>query len=321
MKATRGPLRDEQIAIKASRLSRRYGDKLAVRQLDLEIRRGAICGFIGPNGAGKTTTLRMLATLLHPTSGSARVFGYDVVREPDKVRPLIGFMPDQFGLYRDMVASEYLDFFGAAYGLPSRERKRAIDDVLALTDLTRKREEPIASLSRGMQQRLSLARVLLHDPELLLLDEPASGLDPRARIEIRALLAELRTMQKTIFISSHILSELAELCDEVVIIEAGRNVFGGSVAELQKKTARPRLIRVKVKEDPEDAATLLREQSQVAEAAVYEGQIEVTLGPDAEDASFLADLLVSTGFHILSLSPAETKLEDAFMEITRGEVT
>jgi ABC-2 type transport system ATP-binding protein len=317
----RPPLRDEKIAIKANRLTRHYGEKLAVHNLDLHIERGAICGFIGPNGAGKTTTLRMLATLLHPTRGSATIFGYDVVEEADKIRPLIGYMPDQFGLYRDMIVGEYLDFFGAAYGLPGDERKAAVTDVLALTDLTEKREEPVVSLSRGMQQRLSLARVLLHDPDLLLLDEPASGLDPRARIEIRALLSELRNMNKTVFISSHILADLAEICDQVVIIEQGRNVYCGSVRELQQRTAGQPLVRISVKENPQEAARLLREHPQVSEVAVNDGRIEVALAPEAQDTAFLADLLVHAKFQILSLIPAETKLEDAFMVITQGKVS
>lgn len=315
------PLHDQAVAVRTTGLTRRYGLKLAVNQLDIEIARGDICGFIGPNGAGKTTTLRMLATLLAPTSGVAKIFGYHVVREADQVRHLIGYMPDHFGLYRDMVAGEYLDFFAAAYSIPSQDRKKIVGDVLALTDLTEKRDEPIASLSRGMQQRLSLARVLLHDPELLLLDEPASGLDPRARIEIRALLTELQKMNKTIFISSHILTELAEMCNKVVIIEQGAVLFSGSLDALQKKIAPQRMVHVVVRDRAEDAVALLRERPEVSGAAVHGGTIEATLSPEAADPSVIARILVEGGFDILSLSPSEAKLEEAFMKITEGKVS
>jgi len=198
-------------------LTKRYGDVLALDDLTLEVGEGEIFGYIGPNGAGKTTTLKILATLLAPTSGRAQVCGYEVGRESTKIRPLIGYMPDFFGVYEDMTVAEYLTFFAAAYGLRGNRRTRILNEVLELTDLGSKRDTIVEALSRGMQQRLGLARTLVHDPKVLILDEPASGLDPRARIEIRELLKEVKRMGKTIIISSHILSELAQLCDAVGI--------------------------------------------------------------------------------------------------------
>ena len=320
--ATQRPVhRDSEIAVRTFGLRRRFGGKWAVDGLNVQIEKGDICGFIGPNGAGKTTTLRMVATLLEPTTGTAKVFGYDVRRDASKVRRLIGFMPDQFGLYRDMVAGVYLDFFGAAYGLSSADRKRVIQDVLALTDLAEKSEVPISSLSRGMQQRLSLARVLVHDPDLLLLDEPASGLDPRARIEVRALLSELQQMGKTIFISSHILTELAEICNKVVIIEEGRTLFSGSMDELRRKIAPQKEVRIELIDRADEAAGVLLDQPWVSEVATEEDAIVVTMMPSVRDHSPLAELLVGAGFRLLSMNPVEDKLEDAFMKITEGKVT
>src|SRR5205807_858231 len=220
--------------IKTVNLTKRYGTLVALSNLNLEIQPGDCFGFIGPNGAGKTTTIKILATLLQPTWGEARICDYVVGYESRLIRPLIGYVPDFFGAYEDMVVQEYLEFFAAAYNINGDQRRRVVGDVLELTDLAYKRDAMVDSLSRGMQQRLSVARVLLHDPKVLLLDEPASGLDPRARIEIRALLKELRSMVKTIMVLSHILPELADICNKIGIIEQGVLHVDGSVVDVMK---------------------------------------------------------------------------------------
>ena len=217
-------------AVETSGLTRSYGSMVALNNLNLTVQRGDLFGFIGSNGAGKTTSLRILATFLQPSSGTARVLGSDVVTDPDAVRRKIGYMPDFFGVYKDMEVTEYLDFFGACYRLPAAKREKTIGDVLELVGLTEKKGALIGALSRGMQQRIGLARVLIHDPDLLLLDEPASGLDPRARIEMMAILQELQRLGKTIIISSHILSELQTLCNRCAIIERGKLIYTGPVS-------------------------------------------------------------------------------------------
>jgi len=222
--------------IQTINLTKKYGDLMALNNLNLEIEQGDCFGFIGPNGAGKTTTIKILATLLKPTWGEARIDGLSVGPvNARQVRSIIGYVPDYFGSYEDMVVTEYLEFFAATYGIHGQKRKQIIDDVLSLTDMAYKADSEVNGLSRGMQQRLSLARVLLHDPKVLLLDEPASGLDPRARIEIRELLKELHRMGKTILISSHILLELADLCDHLGIIEQGELKFTGTVDDIMRR--------------------------------------------------------------------------------------
>src|SRR5579875_2633598 len=229
----------------------------AVKGIDLELEQGDIFGFIGPNGAGKTTTLKILATLLPPTAGTALIAGHDVVTEPDAVREVIGYMPDFFGVYDDIKVWEYLDFFAAAYRIPKARRAGIIDDVLALTDLTVKKDSYVEELSTGMKQRLCLAKTLIHDPKVLLLDEPAAGLDPRARIEIKELFKELRAMGKTIVISSHILPELADFCNHVGIIERGRMLISGSVTEVMNQVSGGRMLIVRLLGDAESAVRLL----------------------------------------------------------------
>ena len=216
-------------------LSKSYLGFTAVKGVTFDVSQGAVFGFIGPNGAGKTTTIRILATLLEPTSGSVKVDGLDVVDEPEKVRRVIGYMPDDFGVYEGITVQEYLDFFAAAYGLPRRQRTRTVGDVMALTDLTQHEKKLVASLSKGMRQRLCLAKTLVHDPKVLILDEPANGLDPRARFALRVLLKELAAMGKTIVISSHILTELSDVCTEVGIIERGELLASGTVADVEAR--------------------------------------------------------------------------------------
>src|SRR6195256_6296353 len=237
-------------AVQTKGLTRMYGNIAALYGLNLTVNKGDLFGFIGSNGAGKTTTLRILATFLAPSAGTARVLGHDVVRDADAVRHVIGYMPDFFGVYKDMEVTEYLDFFGACYKIPSTQREKTVNDVLELVGLSEKKGALIGALSRGMQQRLGLARVLIHDPALLLLDEPASGLDPPARIELMAILQELQRLGKTIIISSHILSELQTLCNRVAIIEKGRLIYSGPVQGVRDQMASGLIVWVKVAAGP-----------------------------------------------------------------------
>src|SRR5918999_6012155 len=227
-------------------LTKMYGDLYALNRLTLKLEKGDVYGFIGPNGAGKTTTMRILATLLQPTWGEATVCGYSIYNNPKEIRRAIGYMPDFFGIYDDMKVIEYLEFFAAAYRIKGPKRRQVCDEVLELVELGYKREALVTSLSRGMTQRLGLARVLLHDPQVLLLDEPASGLDPRARIEIRTLLKRLGTMGKTIMVSSHILPELADICNKVGIIERGELIVNASVEDVMKQVRRQTVLNVRV---------------------------------------------------------------------------
>src|SRR5512137_1874153 len=264
-------------AVQTFGLTRLYGSILAVDRLDLTVHKGDLFGFIGSNGAGKTTTLRILATFLAPSAGTAKILGRDVVLEADAVRHVIGYMPDFFGVYKDMEVTEYLDFFGACYKIPTAQREKTVNDVLELVGLTEKKGALIGALSRGMQQRLGLARVLIHDPQLLLLDEPASGLDPRARIEMMVILQELQRLGKTIIISSHILSELQTLCNRVAIIEKGKLIYTRPVQGVPDQMATGRVFWVKVATDPEHAAGLLRARPEINQVELLEGRLKVTL--------------------------------------------
>src|SRR5215831_17051382 len=245
------------LIIETKDLKKRYGKFDAVNGLSLEVAAGSIYGFVGPNGAGKTTTMRMLTTLTRPTSGEAWVSGHSVTQEPRAVRRAIGYMPDEFGVYDDMRVWEYLDFFAACYDIPENERRRLIEDLLELVDLTHRRDDMVDKLSRGMKQRLSLARTLAHDPSVLILDEPASGLDPRARVEIRELLVELSKMGKTIFFSSHILADVAEICTHIGIVEAGQIVMQGRMDEIQRQLVTNREIVVTLLDRVEEAKQAL----------------------------------------------------------------
>ncbi len=307
--------------IKTVNLTKAYKSLLALDRLNMFVEEGDIYGYIGPNGAGKTTTMKILATLLEPTSGAAEICGYRVGRDNKHIRPLIGYMPDFFGVYEDMRVDEYLTFFAAAYRIRGDKRKRIIDDVLELTDLTGKRDALVESLSRGMQQRLGLARALVHDPKVLILDEPSSGLDPRARIEIRALLKELKNMGKTILISSHILSELQELCNKIGIIEKGVLLFSGSVDEVRKQIRRGTSIDVRVLGDNDSAAAALERHPHVESAVRDNGVIKVTLTGQAKDHTFIAPYLIENGFALDLLRQEEPNLEEIFMRVTKGVVS
>ena len=306
-------------AVQTVGLTRTYGNMTALNALDLTINRGDLFGFIGSNGAGKTTTLRILATFLAPTAGQAFVLGHDVVRDADAVRHVIGYMPDFFGVYKDMEVTEYLDFFGACYKIPTAQREKTVSDVLELVGLSEKKGALIGALSRGMQQRLGLARVLIHDPALLLLDEPASGLDPRARIEMMAILQELQRMGKTIIISSHILSELQTLCNRVAIIEKGKLIYSGPVQGVRDQMSTGRVVWVKVSTDHAKAIELLRARPEVTHAEAVDGQVKITLLDHETDHSIIADVLVRGGARLLQLREDELGLEEVFMRVTRGE--
>jgi ABC-2 type transport system ATP-binding protein len=306
--------------IETVNLSRHFGDLVAVSNLSLKIQAGDIFGFIGPNGAGKTTTMRILVTLLEPTAGRAFIDGLDVTRDGKKVRRLVGYMPDFMGVYDDLKVFEYLEFFAAAFGIEARRRKSIVEGVLELTDLKSKQSATVDSLSRGMQQRLGLARVLIHDPKVLILDEPASGLDPRARIEMRELLRELKRMGKTIMISSHILSELEEICDHVGIIEHGRLVFSGTLEQVRQRLGVHSKVRVKVAGDQNRAIELLSALPVIREVRSLGEQILVTFQDGHEPNGIIARTLVQGGIDVILLQPEQLKLDDAFLQLTKGLV-
>jgi ABC-2 type transport system ATP-binding protein len=298
-----------------------YGELYALNRLTLKLVPGDVYGFIGPNGAGKTTTMRILATLLNPTWGEASVCGYSIHTSPREIRRLVGYMPDFFGVYDDMKVIEYLEFFAASYRITGESRRKKCDEVLDLVDLAFKRNALVTSLSRGMTQRLGLARVLLHDPQVLLLDEPASGLDPRARIEMRRLLKKLRGLGKTIMISSHILPELSDICNKIGIIEKGQLLFNGDVAEAIRQVRQNPVVRVGVADGRDrEAADLLEKLPEVfsVEPCVEPPCLRVTLSPGTIDPGPLADALVGAGFRLRLLMEEEIDLEDVFLGITKG---
>ena len=308
------------IALRTERLTKRFGSSLAVAGVELEVESGEIFGLVGPNGAGKTTTLKMLATLLPPSAGDAELCGHSVRRDPDAVRAVIGYMPDTFGVYDDMRVWEYLDFFGRCYGLPAARRRQMIGDLLELVDLLDKRGAYVQELSRGMQQRLCLAHALVHDPQVLLLDEPASGLDPRARVELRELLRELRSLGKTIVISSHILRELEELCTSVAIIDHGRMLASGRVDEIAERFRVGGVYRVTVLGGEEDVSVAERHfaahRDVVSAVPRGGGEIELALRGDAEHASAVLASAVRAGVRLSSFAPAASDLEELFLQIT-----
>jgi ABC-2 type transport system ATP-binding protein len=337
-------------------LTRRYGSMVALDHLTLEIPQGAIYGFIGPNGAGKTTTMRILTTLLPPSGGEAWVAGHSVLKDPLGVRKVVGFMPDFFGVYDNMKVWEYLDFFGRSYGVAASRRATMIGELLNLVDLGHKRDAFVMTLSRGMKQRLSLARTMIHDPALLILDEPASGLDPRARIELRELLKELRALGKTVMISSHILTELAEMCTHIAIIERGHLLASGDVQTILRSLQPHRTLELRVLAGAERAEALLREydgvlevrraevdgveQESQAEAQAAETAQADAPAPDApplanplDPLTLLVDytgdergmgglltLLISNGVVVSRFAEQSSDLEDIFMQVTKGIV-
>jgi len=325
--------------IETVNLTKRYNEMVALDTLNLTINEGDCFGFIGPNGAGKTTTIKILATLLKPSAGQAMINGLTVGFQNRLIRPLIGYVPDFMGAYQDMMVTEYLDFFAACYGIHGTAQRRVVKDVLDLTDLNYKADAEVNSLSRGMQQRLSVARVLLHDPKVLLMDEPASGLDPRARIEMRELLKELKRMGKTIVISSHILPELAEICNVVGIIERGKLLFNGSVSEAVRRAKVGQTVLVGVVNRTQEAAEILAKVPGVTKVTVQESAgagsagaigggsggppvIHIVLEPGGRiDISDIPSMLINKGFRITVFTEEAVNLETAFMRLTKGLVS
>lgn len=307
--------------IETRQLTKRYGDLIAVNQINLTLKEGDVFGFIGPNGSGKTTTMRMLATLLQPDYGEAYVCGKSIYTSAREIRRLVGFMPDFFGVYEDMTVVEYLEFFAAAYRVPPHARRKVVEEKLELVDMAFKRDAMVNQLSRGQTQRIGLARVMLHDPQVLLLDEPASGLDPRARIEIRNLLKRLGQLNKTVIVSSHILPELADVCTRVGMIEKGNLIVDGYVDEVMRKARQRIVLHVRVKDGTDRAAALLEQHDLVSSVDIRgNGMIEVALNPEVLDYSDLPTILVEAGLKLSLFREEEVNLETAFMELTKGLV-
>ena len=298
-----------------------YGDFTAVQQLNLKIEAGEMFGFIGPNGAGKSTTIRFLATLLKSSRGEGIVNGYSVTKDPMNVRRSVGYMPDNFGVYDGMKVWEFLDFFAVAYRIPRVQRKQVIPDVLELLDLGHKRDDYVNGLSRGMKQRLCLAKTLVHDPPVLILDEPASGLDPRARLEVKALLKELRKMGKTILISSHILTELADCCTSIGIIERGQLLMHGRIEDVYHRIRGNRVVEIKFTANMDVGLSVLRNSPYTRDIVVEDHQAVVELETDDQGVARLLNDLVANQVGIRSFGERDPTLEDVFMLVTKGLVT
>ncbi|UOE96214.1 ABC transporter ATP-binding protein [Alkalihalobacillus sp. LMS39] len=305
--------------IETVNLTKKYGSFTALDNLNLSISEGTVFGFVGQNGAGKSTTFQILATLMSPTYGTAYINGLDVTKESVKVRRLIGYMPDFFGVYDQFKAVEYLDFYGASYGLSVEERAAVIPQLLELVNLTHKKDSYVDLLSRGMKQRLCLARSLIHDPKVLILDEPASGLDPRARVEMREILKELKTMGKTIIISSHILPELAEMCDEIGVIDNGKLVATGTVSEIQEKLQQQKIIQITVNDEHERTVRFFEDDPSVFNIVLEDsGLIQFGYKGSDKDQQALLKKAVLADIPMISFKHLEKNLEDVFMEITKG---
>ncbi len=300
-------------------LNKRYGKFQAVSDLNLEVAEGEIFGFVGPNGAGKTTTMKIICGLLRATSGEITLDGADIIQNSRRMKEKIGYMPDFFGVYDDLKVSEYLEFYASIYNIKGQERKRITDDLLELVDLGSKREAYVDSLSRGMKQRLCLARSLVHNPRLLVLDEPASGMDPRARFEMKEILKNLKCMGKTIIISSHILPELAELCTSIGIIDQGRMVISGSNEEIMQQVYNKKVMRLKVRDRLDDAVLILKEYPFVDKLVIGENTIQAGFGGGDEEMSRVLSDLISRGIPVVSFAQMDGNLEDVFMKVTKGD--
>jgi ABC-2 type transport system ATP-binding protein len=306
--------------IETSLLTKRYGHLIAVNEINLKLAEGDVFGFIGPNGSGKTTTMRMIATLLAPDSGEAYVCGKSIYTHQQEIRRLVGYMPDFFGVYDDMTVLEYLEFFAAAYRINGPARRKVCEEKLELVDMAFKRDAMVNQLSRGQTQRIGLARTLLHEPQVLLLDEPASGLDPRARIEIRNLLKRLSELKKTVIVSSHILPELADVCTRVGMIEKGNLIVDGYVEEVMRKARQQIMLQIRVVSDTERAAKLLEQHHQIAEVDIKKETIDAVLKPDVLDYTFIPEILAQNGFRLAMFREEDVNLETAFMQLTKGLV-
>jgi len=297
-------------------LCKNYGKFTAVDNLNLNIPKGEIFGFVGPNGAGKTTTMKIVSGLLEATSGEVYVNGIDALKSSGKIKSNIGYMPDFFGVYDNLKVMEYLDFYASIYGIRGKECEKISNDLLALVDLLDKKDVYVDSLSRGMKQRLCLARSLVHNPDLLILDEPASGMDPRARIEMKEILRTLREMGKTILVSSHILPELAELCTSIGIIERGRMVISGKVEDIMLKVYKSKTLRIKVCNKLEDAVVILKEYPNIDRIIADNNTIETAFDGSDEDMSKLLNTLISNQIPVVSFTQLDGNLEDVFMKVT-----
>ncbi|MBX3417980.1 MAG: ABC transporter ATP-binding protein [Pirellulaceae bacterium] len=307
--------------VEINRFGKEYGDFTAVKDLSLSIEAGEMFGFIGPNGAGKSTTIRFLATLLRSSRGDASVNGFSVTSDPMSVRRSIGYMPDEFGVYDGMKVWEFLDFFAVAYQLSRTQRKQILPDVLELLDLTHKRNDYVNGLSRGMKQRLCLAKTLVHDPPVLILDEPTSGLDPRARIEVKALLKELRRMGKTILISSHILSELADCCTSIGIIERGELLMHGPIDEVYRQIRGNQIVTARVTRNLDRALTIFRSNPDIRDVQVDGETVTLEFMTPQHDTVGILKQLISQDVDVASFAEKEPTLEDVFMMVTKGLVT
>ena len=304
--------------IKTENLTKKYGEMFAIKSINLDLQQGDLFGFIGPNGAGKTTTMRIIATLLEPSWGEAYVCGHSIYNAPKEIRRLVGYMPDFFGVYDDMKVIEYLEFFAAAYRIKGTERRKKCDVMLETVDLDFKRDAFANTLSRGQTQRLGLARVLLHDPQVLLLDEPLSGLDPRARIEMRNLMRRLGTMGKTVIVSSHILPELADICNKIGIIDKGELKVSAEVTDVMNQVRDQTVLHVGVDSNSEKATKVLEENELVSSVEEGDGHLVVTLKSQTKDYSQLAADLIEQGIGLTLFQEEEVSLESAFMALTKG---
>lgn len=306
--------------IELRRLHRYFGKTRAVDDVSFEVPRGTVFGYIGPNGAGKTTSMRILATLDLPTYGDALVDGFSVVNDPDRVRRRLGFMPDYFGTYPNVNCQEYLDFFARAYGLRGRDRQRALSFTMGFTGLDRLAEKSIRGLSKGMKQRLCLGRAMIHDPSVLVLDEPAAGLDPRARIELRQMIRDLATVGKTILVSSHILTELAEMCDQVAIIEQGRLLAIGGVADMQQAHTAQSEVLIRVLGGTDGLCQWLGQRSDVQNVAADNDRVRLSYAGDRDAQAELLKAMILAGFRIAEFGSDQKSLEEVFLHVTRGVV-
>lgn len=309
--------------IEVKNLTKDFNGFAAVDNISFNVEEGGIFGFIGPNGAGKTTTIRMLATILDPTSGTAVVGGNCIVNEPHEVRKVLGYMPDYYGVYDGITVREYLDFFCHIYGMNSKTRLKTINDVMELTDLGKLEDKLVSTLSKGMKQRLCLAKTLLHDPKVLILDEPAAGLDPRARIEMRYLMKELKDLGKTIFLSSHILTELEDICDSVGIIEKGRLIASGRISEIKAQLCGTVIYTIRVKEDSARAKGIIDAIQAVAGCELQEddaGTVNVRMKDETCSINCVLKELMAADVNVIEVKQVQSNLEDIFMQITKGEV-
>jgi ABC-2 type transport system ATP-binding protein len=299
-------------------LHKRYGKFYAVNGLNLSIPEGEIFGYVGPNGAGKSTTMKIICGLLTATSGEIYIDGVDALRENKKIKEKIGYMPDFFGVYDDLRVDEYLDFYASVYKIKEGNKKKIITDLLELVDLSHKQDSYVDNLSRGMKQRLCLARSLIHNPKILILDEPASGLDPRARVEMKAILRNLKDMGKTILISSHILSELAEMCTSIGIIDNGKMVISGTVSDIMQQIYSKKLIKIKVNDKLEEAVMILKEFPFIDKITTGENLIQAGFDGGDEDMSRVLSTLVTRAIPVATFAQLDGNLEDVFMKVTKG---